>query len=98
MVRYQIPESRSRLLLCYILIVALMVVDSEMDHEMVTMLRTELKTSSKALMQSFQSFGARIMKRAQQTGFAVRCLKDGKQMRETLPRITESNVPRRFQS
>ena len=98
MVRYQIPESRLRLLLCYILIVALMIVDSEMDHEMVTTLRTELKTSSKSLMQSFQSFGAKVMKRAQHTGFAIRYLKDGKQMKEVLPRITQSNVPGRFQS
>jgi len=92
---YQQPETKQTLLQCYILVVALMVTESELDYEQLELLRREMKLTRKAIGQRLESLGAKIIGKLNQEGTRIQLLRNGKSLDESVPRMAQRTLLKR---
>lgn len=84
---YRIPETKKKLLNCYVLTVALMVSDSELDSENLEVLRADLRITTRSLVSCLKSIGASVTGKAASPTVRVKMLKNGKTLEDSLPKI-----------
>lgn len=92
---FQFPEGKLKLLLCYILVMALKVTESEMQFEDFDTLRRELKLTRKALTEYFEYIGAKISGKTRQDAFRIKLLKNNRSLEDNLPPLTSKTAPKR---